>query len=48
MSGATPVLAPGTIIGARTAVYAGAMLRGEVAADMIVKHRTVTDVVKRS
>ncbi len=46
--GCNAVLAPGTIIGARTAVYAGAMLRGEVPADMIVKHRTVTDVVKRS
>jgi len=45
--GCNAVLAPGTIVGARTAVYAGAMLRGEVAADAIVKHRTVTDVVKR-
>jgi len=45
--GCNAVLAPGTIVGARTAVYAGAMLRGEVAADSIVKHRTVTDVVKR-
>lgn len=46
--GCNAVLAPGTVIGARTTVYAGAMLRGEVAADSIVKHRTVTDVVKRS
>lgn len=45
--GCNAVLAPGTIVGARTAVYAGAMLRGEVAADTIVKHRTVSDVVKR-
>ncbi len=45
--GCNAVLAPGTIIGARTAVYAGAMLRGEVEADAIVKHRTVSDVVKR-
>ena len=45
--GCNAVLAPGTIVGARTAVYAGAMLRGEVEADAIVKHRTVTDVVKR-
>lgn len=46
--GCNAVLAPGTVIGARTAVYAGAMLRGEVPADSIVKHRTVTDVVTRS
>lgn len=45
--GCNAVLAPGTILGARTIVYAGAVLRGEIRGDAIVKHRPVVEVVDR-
>lgn len=46
--GCNAVLSPGTVIGARTVVYAGAVLRGRVPADAIVKHRPVIETVERS
>lgn len=45
--GCNAVLSPGTILGARTVVYAGAVLRGVVRADAIVKHRPVVEIVDR-
>jgi len=45
--GCNAVLAPGTIVGAHTIIYAGAVVRGEVPRDTIVKHRPVTDTVPR-
>ena len=46
--GCNVVLAPGTIVGARTVIYAGAVVRGTVESDRIVKHRPVVDVVERT
>lgn len=45
--GCNAVLAPGTVIGPRTIVYAGAVLRGEVRADAIVKNRPVLEIADR-
>ena len=45
--GCNVVLSPGTVIGARSVVYAGAVLRGEIAADTIVKHRPVIQTAPR-
>lgn len=45
--GCNAVLGPGTIVGARTVIYAGAVVRGVVAGDQVVKHRPVTEIVDR-
>jgi bifunctional UDP-N-acetylglucosamine pyrophosphorylase/glucosamine-1-phosphate N-acetyltransferase len=45
--GCNVVLSPGTVLGARTLVYAGAVVRGVVPADRVVKHRPVLEVVER-
>ena len=45
--GCNAVLAPGTIIGAGATVYAGAVLRGVIEADTIVKHRPVVEHVRK-
>ena len=45
--GCNAVLAPGTVVGARTMIYAGALVRGEIAGDAIVKHRPVIEVAER-
>lgn len=46
--GCNAATAPGTIVGARTMVYQGAMLRGVIPADSVVKMRPVLEVVSRS
>ncbi len=46
--GCNAVLAPGTVVGARTVVYNGANIRGVVPADSIVKLRTTLETVSRS
>lgn len=46
--GCNAVLAPGTVIGARTVVYNGANIRGMVPADSIVKLRTTQETVSRN
>jgi len=46
--GCNAVLSPGTIVGARTTVYAGAILRGVIDADVIVKHRPVLETAPRT
>ena len=46
--GCNAVLAPGTIVGRRTVIYAGAVVRGTMGPDRIVKHRPVVDVVERT
>lgn len=45
--GCNAVLAPGTVIGARAIVYNGALLRGTVPADTVVKSRLEHDMVPR-
>jgi bifunctional UDP-N-acetylglucosamine pyrophosphorylase/glucosamine-1-phosphate N-acetyltransferase len=45
--GCNVVLSPGTVVGARTLVYAGAVVRGVIPADRIVKHRPALEVVER-
>ncbi len=45
--GCNAVLGPGALVGARTSVYAGAVVRGVIEADQIVKHRGVHEVVPR-
>jgi len=45
--GCNAVLGPGAVIGARTLIYAGATVRGDVPADHIVKHRAVGEIVER-
>jgi UDP-N-acetylglucosamine diphosphorylase / glucose-1-phosphate thymidylyltransferase / UDP-N-acetylgalactosamine diphosphorylase / glucosamine-1-phosphate N-acetyltransferase / galactosamine-1-phosphate N-acetyltransferase len=45
--GCNAATAPGTIVGARTMVYQGAMLRGVVPADSVVKMRPALDIVPR-
>jgi bifunctional UDP-N-acetylglucosamine pyrophosphorylase/glucosamine-1-phosphate N-acetyltransferase len=45
--GCNVVLSPGTVIGSRTLVYAGAVVRGVISADRIVKHRPVLEDVPR-
>ena len=45
--GCNAVLAPGTVIGARTVIYDGANIRGAVPADSIVKLRTTLETVTR-
>lgn len=46
--GCNAVLSPGTIIGARTVIYNGVMVRGSVPADSIVKLRTTLEIVPRN
>ena len=46
--GCNAVLAPGTVIGARTVIYNGANIRGVVPADSVVKVRTTLETVSRS
>lgn len=46
--GCNAVLAPGTVVGARTVIYNGANIRGVVPADSIVKLRTTIETVSRS
>jgi len=45
--GCNAVLAPGTVVGARTVIYDGANVRGAVPADRIVKLRTTLETVER-
>ena len=45
--GCNAVTSPGTIIGARTNVYNGAMLRGVIPADSVVKVRQTQEVVEK-
>jgi bifunctional UDP-N-acetylglucosamine pyrophosphorylase/glucosamine-1-phosphate N-acetyltransferase len=45
--GCNVATAPGTIVGARTMVYQGAMLRGVVPADSVVKMRPALEIVPR-
>lgn len=45
--GCNAATAPGTVIGPRTAVYQGAMLRGVYPADTVVKLRQVLDTAPR-
>ena len=45
--GCNAVTSPGTLIGPRTLVYNGAMLRGVIPADSIVKLRQVLEVIPR-
>ena len=46
--GCNAVLAPGTVVGARTVIYNGSNIRGVVPADSIVKLRTTQETVSRS
>lgn len=46
--GCNAVLAPGTVVGARTVIYNSANIRGVVPADSIVKLRTTQETVSRS
>ena len=45
--GCNAVTSPGTLIGPRTNVYNGAMLRGVIPADSVVKVRQVREVVEK-
>jgi bifunctional N-acetylglucosamine-1-phosphate-uridyltransferase/glucosamine-1-phosphate-acetyltransferase GlmU-like protein len=45
--GCNAVLSPGTIIGARTVIYNGAMVRGIIPADTVVKLRSVQEQAPR-
>ncbi len=45
--GCNAVLAPGTVVGARSVIYDGANIRGAVPADSIVKLRTALETVTR-
>jgi NDP-sugar pyrophosphorylase family protein len=45
--GCNAVLAPGVIVGKRTVIYAGAMVRGQVDADSIVKFKAQHEIVPR-
>jgi bifunctional UDP-N-acetylglucosamine pyrophosphorylase/glucosamine-1-phosphate N-acetyltransferase len=45
--GCNAVLAPGTIIGARSVIYNGAMIRGIIPADTVVKVRAVQEQAAR-
>jgi UDP-N-acetylglucosamine diphosphorylase / glucose-1-phosphate thymidylyltransferase / UDP-N-acetylgalactosamine diphosphorylase / glucosamine-1-phosphate N-acetyltransferase / galactosamine-1-phosphate N-acetyltransferase len=45
--GCNAATAPGTIVGARTMVYQGAMLRGVIPADSIVKMRPTLEIIAR-
>jgi UDP-N-acetylglucosamine diphosphorylase / glucose-1-phosphate thymidylyltransferase / UDP-N-acetylgalactosamine diphosphorylase / glucosamine-1-phosphate N-acetyltransferase / galactosamine-1-phosphate N-acetyltransferase len=45
--GCNAATAPGTIVGARTMVYQGAMLRGVIPADSVVKMRPTLEIVPR-
>jgi UDP-N-acetylglucosamine diphosphorylase / glucose-1-phosphate thymidylyltransferase / UDP-N-acetylgalactosamine diphosphorylase / glucosamine-1-phosphate N-acetyltransferase / galactosamine-1-phosphate N-acetyltransferase len=45
--GCNAATAPGTVVGARTMVYQGAMLRGVIPADSIVKMRPTLEIVPR-
>lgn len=45
--GCNAATAPGTIVGARTMVYQGAMLRGVIPADSIVKMRPILEIIPR-
>jgi UDP-N-acetylglucosamine diphosphorylase / glucose-1-phosphate thymidylyltransferase / UDP-N-acetylgalactosamine diphosphorylase / glucosamine-1-phosphate N-acetyltransferase / galactosamine-1-phosphate N-acetyltransferase len=47
MIGCNAATAPGTVVGARTMVYQGAMLRGVVPADSIVKARSVLEIIPK-
>jgi len=46
--GCNAVLAPGTVIGARTVIYDGANVRGVIPADTVVKLRTTLETVSRT
>ncbi len=46
--GCNAVLAPGTQIGPRSIIYNGAMIRGEVPADTVVKLRSAQEFVSRN
>lgn len=46
--GCNAVLSPGTIVGARSTVYAGAVLRGVIEAASIVKHRPVLETIRKT
>lgn len=41
--GCNAVLAPGTVVGKRTVIYDGASVRGVIAADLVVKHRSTLE-----
>jgi UDP-N-acetylglucosamine diphosphorylase / glucose-1-phosphate thymidylyltransferase / UDP-N-acetylgalactosamine diphosphorylase / glucosamine-1-phosphate N-acetyltransferase / galactosamine-1-phosphate N-acetyltransferase len=45
--GCNVATAPGTIVGGRTMVYQGSMLRGVIPADSIVKMRPTLEIIKR-
>ena len=45
--GCNAVTSPGTLIGPRTNVYNGAMLRGVIPADSVVKVRQTQEVVEK-
>jgi UDP-N-acetylglucosamine diphosphorylase / glucose-1-phosphate thymidylyltransferase / UDP-N-acetylgalactosamine diphosphorylase / glucosamine-1-phosphate N-acetyltransferase / galactosamine-1-phosphate N-acetyltransferase len=45
--GCNVATAPGTVVGARTMVYQGAVLRGVIPADMVVKVRPVLELVAK-
>jgi UDP-N-acetylglucosamine diphosphorylase / glucose-1-phosphate thymidylyltransferase / UDP-N-acetylgalactosamine diphosphorylase / glucosamine-1-phosphate N-acetyltransferase / galactosamine-1-phosphate N-acetyltransferase len=45
--GCNAATAPGTVVGARTMVYQGAMLRGVIAPDSIVKMRQPLEIIQR-
>ncbi len=45
--GCNVATAPGTIVGARTMVYQGSLLRGVIPADSIVKMRPVLEVIQK-
>jgi hypothetical protein len=47
MLGCFTVTGPGCAVGARTEVYAGAVLRGVYEADRIIKLRQVHEIVER-
>lgn len=47
-AGCNAVLAPGSVIGARSVIYSGANIRGVVPADSIVKLRTTQETISRS
>ncbi len=46
--GCNVATAPGTIVGARTMVYQGSMLRGVVPADSIVKMRPSLEIIRKT
>lgn len=45
--GCNAVLAPGTIVGPRTVIYPGAMVRGQIGADRVVKCKPGLELVPR-